>query len=102
VHEDEEQGAQQELVRDRIEILAKHRPLMEETRQQAVEAITDPGEHKERERSPEMAVQHSHDEEGDNAETQEGELVGRSPEVFQHGSLLDRIFSNSAGKVLSA
>jgi hypothetical protein len=102
MHEYKEQCAQQELIRDRIEILAEHRPLMQQSRQQAIESITDPSEHKECERSPEMAIQYSHNEEGNNAETQEGELVGRSPEVFQHGSLLDRTFLNSGGNVLPA
>jgi hypothetical protein len=81
VHEDEEKRAEQQLVRDWIEILSEQRALMQDARQQPIQPVADTGHNKEREGDLVVVVQHCHHQEGDDAEAQEGKLVGRSPKV---------------------
>lgn len=88
VHQDKEKRTEQKFIGDGIKVLAEHGPLVEQAREQAVQAVADASQNEERKCCSEVAIEDGHDQERNDAQAQEGKLVGRSPKVFQHGSCL--------------
>jgi hypothetical protein len=85
VHEHQKERAEQKLVSDGVEVLAQARALLQDAREQAVEAIADACQDEERECHAIATIQHGDDEEGNDAEAQEGQLIRRGAKIFQHG-----------------
>ena len=67
VHEHEKERAEQQLVRNGIEIFAQSRALVQNAREQAVEAIADAGQDEESKCHAVPAVQHGCDQEWNDA-----------------------------------
>jgi hypothetical protein len=84
MHEHEEEGAEQELVRNGIQVFAEAGALLQDPREQAVQTIADAGQDEEREGRTIAGVQHGDDEERNDAEAQERQLIRCGAEVFQH------------------
>ncbi len=88
VHQHKKKCAEQKFIGNRVKVLAEHGALVEQAGEQAVQAIADAGKNEERERRSEVPIKDGHDQERNDAQAQKCKLVGRSPEVFQHGSCL--------------
>ena len=71
----QEQGAEQKLVRYGIEILPKDGSLLQPSGQQTIEAVRDAGEHEERKRRAEVAVENGQHQEWNDAQAQKRELI---------------------------
>ena len=79
--EDEEEGAEQKLVGDGIEILAEAGALGEPAGEQTVEAIGEAGEDEEGEGEGVAAVEDLDDEVGDDEQPHEREQIGGGAEL---------------------
>lgn len=100
VGEHEEEGTEQELVGDRVEIQAKRGLLTEPPRDEAVEAVADTRKHEERKGGTEVAVEDFNDEKRDNKESQQRQQVGRGTELSEEGHGDRQILAQA--KVLAA
>jgi hypothetical protein len=74
--EHEKHGAHQQLVGDRIKILAKQRLLMQGTGEKAVEPVAQSGENEQRQRPSEIVLEQIDDDEWQKDHPQQRELVG--------------------------
>src|SRR6266404_5315093 len=86
-----EQGAEQELVGNGVEILAELGVLMQLARQQPVEAIGQAGDDQDEQRPTVVTLEHGNRGERNKDEPQQRELVGRGPELADHGASQLRI-----------
>lgn len=77
VMEDEEQGAEQELVDHRVEILAEQSALVKDAGEEAIEGIGEAGEDEERKGKREALIEYREDQKGYDAQPQKGEQIGR-------------------------
>ena len=85
VHENQEEGAEQEFVGHGIEVLADLGLLLEQPCGQAVEAVAKPCDHEETKRSSVVRLENRDDQKGYKAEAQESEQVGRCAQFFEQG-----------------
>src|SRR5208337_2169012 len=84
--EHEKHGAHQQLIGDRVEILAEQRLLMQGAGQEAIEAVAQSGENEQRQRPFEVVLDQIDDDERQENHAQQRELVGRGqdlPEVHR-------------------
>ena len=79
--EHKKQRAEQEFVGDGIEVLAEQRLLMKPASEQAVEAIAEPGDDKEREGPEVVSVDKMDDDEGDEHHPEQRELIGSGEDL---------------------
>jgi hypothetical protein len=79
--EHEKQGAQQKLVRDRVEILAKQGLLVETAREEAVKPIADSGQDEKDQSGRVVTVDQADHDEGQKKHAQHRQLVGRGEKL---------------------
>lgn len=85
VHEDKEKGAEQKLVGHGIEVLADLGLLLEQSRGQAIEAITESGNDEEAERGLVMGLKNRDDKKRYEAEAQKSKQIRSCAQFFQQG-----------------
>ena len=76
VHENQEEGAEQELVGHGIQVLADLGVLLEHSRRQAIEPIAESGYDEEAKRGLVVGLENRDDQKGYEAQTQESKKVG--------------------------
>ena len=83
VHEDQEQCAEQELIGDRIEILADLGVLLKQSCRQAIEAVAEPRDDEKDKRGAVVRLKDGDDQKRYEAQTEESEQVRGCAEFFQ-------------------
>ena len=83
VHEDQEEGAEQKLVRDRIKVLADLGLLLEQPRGPTIEPIAESSDHEEAKRGGVVGLKHRDNEKGYEAQTKESQQIGGCTQFFQ-------------------
>src|SRR5208283_156237 len=73
----------EELVGDRVKVLAQHSLLMQRARQQAIESVAQPSQDEQRECPLEIVLDQIDDDEGQKYHPQQGELIGRGEDLAQ-------------------
>jgi hypothetical protein len=96
VHEHQEQGAEQELVGDRIEILADLGLLLEQSCRQAIQAVAEPCYDEKAKRGAIVRLKDGDDQKGYEAQTQESEQVRGCAEFFQQSVEILRAYSQES------
>src|SRR5919204_2378919 len=76
--------AQQQLVGDRIEILPKFGPLVQQTCQQAVKSVAQPRQNEKRQSQLRATVKNCDDDERNKKQPQQGEEVGSAANLANH------------------
>jgi hypothetical protein len=85
VHQYQEQGAEQEFVGHRIEVLADLGLLFEHSGGQAIETIAESGYDEKAKRALVVGFQNRDDQKGYKTQAQEGKQVWRRAQFFQQG-----------------
>ena len=85
VHEHEKQGAEQEFIGDRVEVLTDLRLLLEQAGGQTIQTITQPGYYEEAKRGPVVRLQNRDHKKRYEAQAQESKQVRSCAQFFQQG-----------------
>jgi hypothetical protein len=83
VHEHQEEGAEQELIGHRVEVLADLGLLLEDSGGQAIETVAESGDDEKAKRRLVVRLQNCDDQKGYKAETQESQQVRSCAQFFQ-------------------
>jgi len=85
MHQDKEESAQQQLVRDGVEIMAEDRALLQHASEDPIESIGKPGGYEESEAKREVVLQDRGDQEGRQADAYDRKKIGSGAERVPAG-----------------